>query len=264
MQNFLPLANVFNYVPKAIREEVNDDTQIESWGLQALRMIESPVRYVKEIYFSEVVNHTAALPDGLHKIYKASFSYNEPIDGFCRCQGTEEPSEVLERDCVTLYHTLYLQGSQLSQAWAPLAYKGHNLSSQYVCKVNWGGCKGYYSLTSNLSHIRTSFETGFIAIEYLTEAKDEEGKFLAPDLPQLWLGMSHYIQAQYYNDRAAMAEQHANSLYMQHLNLARNQLNEARSIFKMQHIDIAEHRALIKMPSRFSKIYLNAYRDLNL
>jgi hypothetical protein len=256
MQTLISIDNVFNFVPRPIREEVNDDTQIKSWALQALRMVETPAKYIKEIWFHEVSNHSAPLPEGLHKIYKASFSQREPIEGFCRCQGTTEPLEILQKDCVSLYHTLYLQGSEIISSWQPLAYKGHKLSDKYVCKVDWGGCKGHYSLTSNLSHIRVSHESGFVAIEYLAEAKDEEGNFLVPDLPQLWLGMSHYIQAQHYNERAAMAEQNANNLYMQHLNLSRHQLQEARSILKMQHIDIAAHRALIKIPSRFSKINL--------
>jgi len=264
MQNLLSIENIFNYLPRVIREEVNDDTQILSWALQGLRTIESPARYIKEIWFTKVNNHTAPLPKGLHKIYKVSFSTVEPIDGFCRCQGSDDPDMSIEKDCVSIFHTLYLNSYRHTHGWQTLAYKGFSLSSQYVCKVSWGACKGYYSLTSNLSHIRTSFESGFLAVEYLAEAKDEEGNFLAPDITQLWLGLSHYIQAQYYNDRAAMAEQNANNLYMQHLNLARNQMQEARSILALKHIDISEHRALIKMPSRFSKSYIRAYKDLSI
>lgn len=257
----VPLDNVFNYLPKTLRRELSDDNQIRSWALQALRTVEHNQRYVKDISFHDIENHRANLPEDVYKIYKVSYATAQPTDleisSLCACEAqTDSANYSLEADCIPIYHQLFLNSDYYQAVFKPMAYKGSRLTDNYVCNVAWGGCHGFYSLNSLGTVMTFSEEEGFVAIEYLAEPKDDDGKFLVPDLPQLWSGLSAWIKAKFYEDRSVMAEQNSYQLYQSNLSEARNWLNEARGIFKLNGIDASAHRQLIYGPARILKAHL--------
>jgi len=137
-----------------------------------------------------------------------------------------------------------------------MAYKKATLSDYYVCNVQWGGCYGSWSINTTGTHLTLSEQSGFVAIEYFAEPKDDSGNFLVPDYPQLWLGLAAYIKAKFYEDRSILAEQNSYQLYQSNLLEARSYLNEMRGIFKLKGINTALHRELIYGKNRMLKAHL--------
>lgn len=261
MIKLIPLDNVFNYLPKTLRRELSDDDQIRSWALQALRTVNHGQRYIKDISFHDIENHRANLPDDVYKIYKVSYATSQPtdlqIDSLCRCTAqTDSANYSLEDDCVPIYHQLFLNSDYYQSGFKPMAYKKTRLADNYVCNVQWGGCHGFYSLDSTGTVMTFSEATGFVAIEYFAEPKNDKGDFLVPDLPQLWSGLAAWIKAKFYEERSIQAEQNSYQLYQSNLLEARQWLNEARGIFKLQGIDTVLHRQMIYGQSRILKAHL--------
>lgn len=257
----IPLDNVFNYLPTNLRREMNDDLQIKSWALQALRTVNHSQKYVKDISFNDILNHKVTLPDDLHQIYKVSYANESPTDleilSLCQCEAqTDSANYSLETDCIPIYHNLFLNSTYYTSGFKTLAFKKNRLTDNYVCNVNWGGCDGFYSLDTTGTYMTTSYQTGFVAIEYFAEPKSEDGDFLVPDLPQLWSGLAAWIKAKFYENRSILAEQNAYQLYKANLAEAGQWLTEARGIFKLQGIDTALHRDLIYSTSRIMKAHL--------
>lgn len=255
----IKLDSIFNYFPKRLREQIADDDQIRSWALQVLKMVKIPnARYIKDIHFDEVVNHKVELPNNLKKIYKVSFAKNPPSDkefyDFCQCDGTDEPTEVLDEDCTRIYHQLFLDSEYYRSSYRPMSYKGMRLTDNYVCNVNWGDCYGHYSLNSTGKYLTTSESSGYIAIEYFAELMDGED-YLIPDIEELKLAMSHFAEAQYYRNNVGFAEQNSNQLYMQNLQQAKTYLLDARAQLIGQNINVPLHRELINYNSRITKVH---------
>jgi len=255
----IQLDAVFNYIPKQVRQDLADDDQIRSWALQVLKMLRVPnSRYVKDIHFDQVVNHKVKLPANLKKIYKVSYAKepptNDQFNDFCRCEGTTDSLDVLDQDCTQIYHHLFLSSDYYLSQYAPLAYKGMTLTDNYICNVNWGGCKGFYSIDTSRNYLTVSEQNGYIAIEYFAEYT-LDGKFMIPDLEELKLAMSHYVVAQYYRGRVTNAEANSNTLYMQNLQQAKTFLLDARAQLIGANINVPLHRELINYDSRITKIH---------
>jgi len=257
----VPIDNIFNYLPKNLRRELSDDTQILSWALQALRTVNHSQKYVKDITFHEISNHKAYLPEDLHKVYKVSYAIREPdnleIDRLCECQPqTDAANFSLETNCIPLYHELFLTSNYYLTGFKPMAYKKTKLTDNYVCNVKWGGCYGFYSLNTSASIMTFSEQTGFVAIEYFAEPKNDDGKFLVPDVPALWNGLSAYVKAKFYEDRMIMSEQNSLQLYQQSLLESKNWLDDARGQFKLGGINLPLHRQFIQGNSRLLRAHL--------
>lgn len=251
----IQLDAIFNYIPKTVREELADDDQIRSWALQVLKMINIPdARYEKAIHFDTIENHKVKLPEDLKKIYKVSFASQPPTDKefneFCRCG--EENGVQVDKDCTTIYHHLFLNSTYYQSQYSPVAYKGIRLNSDYVCKVNWSGCYGFYSTDGN--YLTMSEPHGYVAVEYFAELK-ESGNYLIPDIEELKLAMSHWVEAQYYRDRLSRAEANMGSMYQSNLMQAKNYFLNARAILLARGINVPLHRELIYGESRIKKIH---------
>lgn len=255
------IENVFNYVPTNLRRELSDDDQIKSWALQALRTVNHSQKYVKDISFHDIENHSITLPDDVYKIYKVSYAASEPTNlqilSLCQCEAqTDSANFSLSTDCLPIYHELFLKSDYYQSGFRPMAYKKSRLTDNYVCNVQWGGCYGFYSLNATGTHMTFSEQSGFVAIEYFAEPKDTSGSFLVPDYPQLWLGLAAYVKAKFYEDRSILAEQNSYQLYQSNLLEARSYLNEMRGIFKLQGIDTSLHREIIYGKSRILRAHL--------
>lgn len=264
--DLIRLDNVFNYLPKTVRRELNDDDQILSWALQALRTVNHTNKLVKSVSFHDIVNHKITLPVDLKKVYKVSYATEEPddltISTLCSCEAqTDSSTFTIDKDCRPLYHRLFLTSDYYLKCFTPMQYKKVRLTDQYVCNVNWGGCYGFYSLNTTGTMMTFSEKSGFVVIEYFAEPKDDYGNFLVPDLVSLWNGLADYITAKFYQDRAVQKEQNANQLYQQYLLSSRNWLNDARGYFKLNSIDLAMHRHLIYSDSRIMKAHLLVRHD---
>lgn len=252
---------VFNYIPNTMREQLSDDSQIKSWALQALRTVEHSERYVKDVWFADVINHKVELPEDLHKIYKFSYAAQEPtdleIDSLCACKAqTDSANYILETNCLPVYHNLFLNSAYYKNTFSPMAYKKTRLTDYYVCNVQWGGCYGHYSLDSAGKVATVSEKSGFVAIEYFAEAKDEEGHFIVPDLEQLWQGMAAWAKAKFFEENIFHSEQGSDQRRGQFMIEARQWLNEARGILKLRNIDTSLHRAMVHGSSRILKAHL--------
>jgi len=251
---------MFNYVPSTLREDLTDDDQIRSWALQVLKMLNIPnARYVKDILFDEVTNHKVKLPENLKKIYKVSFAEQPPTDDqfndFCRCEGTTDAQDVLDEDCTTVYHHLFLSSDYYQSKYQPMQYKGIRLSDDYICNVEWGGCRGFYSIDTTGQYLTLSEATGYVVIEYYAEMTDANGNYLIPDIEALKNSMAHYVIAMYYRDRAIRAERNAYQLYKDNLQTAKTYMLDARAQLIGGNINIPLHRELINYDSRITKVH---------
>lgn len=259
--SLIPLDNVFNYIPTNLRRELNDDNQIKSWALQALRTVNHSQKYVKDISFHDVTNHKVTLPDDVHKIYKVSYANSEPTDlqvlSLCQCEAqTDSTYFDLDPDCVPIYHNLFLNSDYYQSGFRPLAYKKTRLTDNYVCNVNWGGCHGFYSLDTTGTYMTISEKTGFVVIEYFAEPKDNDGNFLVPDVVALWKGMAEYVKARFYENRTVLNEQNSDAKEDKADARSITWLNDARGQFKLKGIDTALHRELIFSNSLILKAHL--------
>lgn len=256
-----PLDNVFNYLPRTLRRELNDDDQIRSWALQALRRVHHSDRYIKDITFHDITNHRISLPDDVKKVYKVSYATSQPsqleIDSLCRCEAqTDSSTYTLEDDCVPIYHQLFLNSDYYHNTFKPMAYKKSRLTDNYVCNVNWGGCYGFYSLDTTGTVMTFSEKEGFVAIEYLAEIKDTDGNFLVPDIEELWQGLASWIKAKFFEERTIVSEQNSDQRYLANLQESKVWLTQARGILKLRNIDTALHRNLVQGSSRILRAHL--------
>jgi len=258
MIKLLPIEHVFNYIPKEIRNQQDDDDQLLSWSLQYLNTIPIPIKQVKDIIFLEVASHTALLPSDLSRIYRvqylteeATLEEIEELNCDCETDNTSLPTDV--DDC-NVYHQMFLNSDFYKNKWSPLKYEGFNLSDKYVCNVQFDSpCVGTYSLTSNLSAIKTSHKSGIIGVEYFKKAK-VNGSFGVPEHPeQLWLAMSHYTEAMHWRNRSSMKEANAYNMYMTNMQQARQYRIEAKSIITQMFFNMDTIRSIISMPSRILK-----------
>lgn len=252
--------NIFNFLPKELREDLGDDAQIKSWVLQALKDISHQDRFIRDISFHEIDNHNVTLPEDLHSIWKVSYATRQPTEletsRLCECEAqTADSIFTLDPECVTIYHELFLRSEYYNTAFRPLKYKGKKLTSNYVCNVNWSGCHGFYSLNSTASILTTSFQTGFLAIEYNTELKDTTGNYLIPDLYQLWEGLANHVLSKYWLSKSIRSPQ-LRTLADEYAAKSRTFLTEARGIFKLHNINTTVHRQMIHGKNRLLRAHL--------
>lgn len=260
----IPITSIFNFISKQVRAQEQDDEQLLSWAYQRYRTSQNALRWIKDMTFLEVENYQAKLPSTVQRIWRVLHCVDklniEELED-CECEpreGTSDPTATIDQSAGLVYHTLFLNSQAYRDKFMPMAYAGTPLSKKFICNVHTGQCNGAatYSLSSDFCSIRTSFEQGVIALEFLATPLDEEGLPLIPEQPtELWQGMAHYAEAQHWRNRAAMKEESAFGMFQSNLQMANQYMREANAFLtgRLLRQDIA--RAQIYGPARVLRVH---------
>lgn len=268
----LKIDNVFNYGLEAIRKQVNDDDQIKSWALQAIRGINLPnLHWVKDIEFLAVVNHQVLLPSFI------SPERIKSVKGLIQLSSGGYPGADAETvETITTTTSVYTGSNEItmtsvtdviidesngvfnsilsvyndSTVFAPFE-KVMNVDPQYYCKVvGTGGL--YYSVTDGM--IITNVQEGTIAVQYLRELK-EDGDFVFPEQPAvMWEYMAAYVRTRFYLQMVDMG----NLEYVRLLTEARmvqaNFLTSAKTKLIHSNINIGLLKRLMYLPTNILRL----------
>jgi len=219
--NTIPLDNVFNYIPKTLRDLVSDDDQIKSWALQAMQSLKyDHFQYVRDIAFYSVTNHKAVIDPDLKRFLKVyalrrDLITQSEVDALYNCCDTEYeqyPENGTFAQMCPLYHRLFLTSTFFKNTWEPVK-RVQNLTDDYFCNIEFTGCNDVFSYDSSTNIMQTSFASGVIAVVGYYHAKDADNNFLIPEEPQvLWRYMAAYAIARYLEDQELMGKQNIATL----------------------------------------------------
>lgn len=250
------IRNVINYIPDIVIKEEKDNDQIFSWANQALKMISPRLlkgRLVKDIVFSEIINHSAEIPKKVHSIWRVTYNSN-PLDiSTCKCDDLQNLESKTVDDCVPIYHTLFLNSDEYRNNWKPLRYTGKTLTDNFVCNVDTSGCSGTWTLSESRNYVKPSFASGYVAVEFHRLRIDEDGYPMISDIPQLFMFLAHFAVAQHWYNRASSGEANANQMYLNSLNTAKAYKIEAEGILIQSGISYEQNRAVVYAPRRIVK-----------
>lgn len=253
------LKTILTYIPISIREEENNDSQLLSWALQALRMISPSGMYQYNIALLEVKNHQVSLPDDLKSINLVTFACDGLDDSALKelcsisipstsnssdctpCDRT--PEDFISRDnniCkYSLAYGMWLDSEVFNQNFEPITYIG-NVSSQYLLNSNSPNrfitCNHTFSLDVNL-RLTASFKEGVIAVDYKRQIMSDSEEFMIPDNPKLMKALAAYAEAQHWSNRANMHEEGAVRLLDLKLRQADSAMAAARGSTIMRNLN---------------------------
>jgi hypothetical protein len=256
MTRYIPLNSVLNFIPKGVRDEEKDDTQLLSWALQGLRTLNISQRFEQNVCILEVKNHRVQLPDSIRKINSIHHLHREPTeeeannfeccinqDVLCGCDISDlEPNDdptSTENICrLPVYYQLFIDSNYFQNCWSYMKYTGvrKGLHCPSCPNLFCNSCVETYAIDTNLN-MMTSFKDGFVCVDYVAEPKDTAGNFLIPEDTDLQQGLSYYIQAMHWNNRASRKEQGAFQYYIQYLNLGERLLTKAKGKHLLKAID---------------------------
>lgn len=267
----LSLDNVFNYGISAIRTQINDDDEIKSWALQAIRGIHiRNLHYVKDIEFLTVVNHQVKLPDEI------SPSRIQTVKGLIAVQSAYPGSDTEVTETLTTTTSLYTGATDITMTtvtdtietssnsifnsvlsvyndatvFLPME-KVMNVDPNYYCKVvSDSGL--YYSVTDGM--IITNVLEGIIAVEYDRELK-EDGDFMFPEDPTvMWEYMASFVRTRYYRQMLDMGKMEYRALYKDSQLETASFLTSAKNKLIHKNINIRLHKKLMYLPTAITKL----------
>lgn len=201
--NHIPIENIFNYLPAAIRRKMNDDDTILSWTLQAYRKLNTGVQYMRNIAFLDIQNHMAALPDdyqGRHKVSILKTNDPSALVSLYECPECEEDREENRDNPCPITHRFFLNSPLYQSNLWTLMNETYARSDDFFCKAPALDCQPLYFVKS--TNIYSSIQTGLMALDYYTFLKDEDGRFLLPDEPQvMWEYLGKHVERKYLDER---------------------------------------------------------------
>lgn len=255
MTKYIPLEAVFNYIPKGVKEEEGDDSQLLSWALQALRHTNIVQRYERRICILTVKNHKAELPEEIRNINRAMYMTCEPTEqdseDLCGCLSFDDTcffdeTDLTPQDSPTsteaicrlpINYRLALNSNFIKNNFTKMKYVGNYTKICKQCKNDFcNNCVYTYSVDKNLV-LTCSSKDGWICLDYDAEIKDDNDNFLIPDDVDLMRGISYYVQSMHWLNRDSRKEQGAFQRYQTFLNQAEMMLTKAKGKFKLKAID---------------------------
>ena len=233
MIKYTSLDALFNYIPQAIRRDV-DAIQIKSWAVQTYRQYNLPFQYKVKYVTVDVVDYKAVLPDDVFRIVDIRYNPYFP----------DENVTTILRDYGD-YRLIIAQeiffGSSLYASARPLRYLGQNRSALIDDAMYCNTCEIGFSIDESLRCLTIDTSDGTLIVGYLTTVKDEDENLLIPDHPDLMQGLSHYAQAQYWLDKAYTHVERAYEFYNDNLIRAERLLNRFRGRRLMASLNPEKH-----------------------
>ena len=240
--NFAPIEKVFTFLPKNLIEEENDNIQLISWALQALRMLEIVQRYERKICVLEIKNHKVKLPLGFYKLNsvthqldhceedlnKLIYETKEKFD--CECENTTEGICKLP-----ISYSLFLSSEYYKNNYQPLKYQGIVTDFLSNCFTNYP-CQNTFSITTD-GYIYTNLKEGFLCIDYQTEITNGEG-FLVPDDIDLFRYLAKYIKYFHFENRSINHEETTYNKFINYLQRAEILSTKVKGKFLLKGINL--------------------------
>lgn len=199
---YVKLDHVFNYISPAIRQMFSDDEQFKSWALSAYRTLNDwRTRYVKDIYFADVVNHKAPLPPGRKRIisvrkFSDTYTSGEAFSELCQ---TELPNYDSFASPCPISAKYFLESNFYLNFWIPVIWAG-NLEDNYLCRVQNESCNFVYSTKPGSETATFDFCEGTVVYEYYKNATDDSGNFLLPREPEvLWYYLGAFCSYKFWS-----------------------------------------------------------------
>jgi hypothetical protein len=231
MIKYVPLEAILNYIPDAIREQV-DAQQIMSWAYLLYRTIEMPISEELKIVDVEVKNHRVKLPDDVKRIINVI--HNEP--------GVDVPKEIVRDygDGRLIIAQEIFFSSQYYQQARGLKYLGQMKSPLIDEQLYCSRCDVGFSIDKTLSCLHIDYPDGNATLIYYAPV-EENGKKMIPDDPDLMLAISHFVQARYWQEKTYSHESNAIALSSDHHIRSRAHLSAFEGRAKLKAINVNKH-----------------------
>lgn len=247
---YLPIENIFNYLPAIIREKMSDDDLILSWAFQAYRSIhQESIQYQRNIQFIEIANHSGYIPDDYIKTHKVSVLQEPDLASVVKlfnCEDCEEEKVENRENPCPITHRYFLNSDFYQGNSWHVAKEVKVMKDDFFCKVQSQSCAPLYHIRNN--SIYTSFKEGMVALDYYSFLLDEDGRFLLPEMPiVMWEYLSKHIERRYLDERALSFQ----GTEMGDFRM-RNQVMQTRNQARMEEASLKNHWRAVGMLSNLS------------
>ena len=227
MLEFIPIQAVLDsaYFPRALRQELDDNT-ILTHALDAYRLLNIYQKLEEATVIKELKNHSVGtLPEDIHTINIVTYVLPK------NSTQNISYSNIGEHDLIPMR---YIGNRKIN-----MTLNDYNTSSCKVCyHPELNGCSETYSI-SIFKELTSSIKDGIICIDYLREAKDEQGNFLIIKDPNILRYLGLYATAMVWRDRQNVKEEASTNLFMQYLQMAEIALRKAKGVFIQRNIDLS-------------------------
>lgn len=208
MVKYTTIDAVLNYLPGKLLNQV-DTGQVRSWVYQAYRMFEyMPEAEEMKTATIAINQHKAVLPDNLKRIL--SIKYSSLLPPFQRYE-----IEELDQDKLLVYQKIFFDSDYWLSA-KPLRYRGQMrvpiINEDLYCSE----CAVGFTIDSSLTCLTIDHADGQVLLVY-SVAAEKDGEPILPDDTHLLMGLSHFVQAQYWNEMTYSHEANSVQLSQQHL-----------------------------------------------
>jgi len=236
----IPLTAALADIYSIIDGNTISETNVLEWASIGFRKIEVKQLLESTTAFIKVVNHTAKLPTGVKYIeqifYKQDFIKND-IDNI-QVYVSNANSFIVSKQ-----NSEFMQSPYYVSNWKPLRLSTSSFHNQVVLKdsPNFNckcGCEQEYSINKN-NCVITSFESGYLAVSYLTFPMNDEGDFLIPDDDNVINAIKNYVIMRIWEKRMYYKEEGAERMFDKYLRLW--EITRASTIGKMAMFSIDEY-----------------------
>ncbi len=207
MVKYTNIDAVFNLLPNVIKQDV-DTLQVKSWAYQAYRDFSLPFADTLKVAVVDVVGHKAVLPKDIRRIVGVFFSDTSAV--------LDDEVRTLLQDYgdsrLIVYQEIFFSSRYFRDS-IPLAYKGQMRSEVIDSDLYCSNCEIGFSVDSTITCLTIDVADGEVSVVYLSPAT-QDGEFIIPDDIALLQGLSFYVQAQYWLEKAYA---HEDAAYKFHL-----------------------------------------------
>lgn len=236
MVNYVTLDAVMNYLPSAIIKNV-DEGQIKSWVYQAYRTMEYLPEAEELRTVSIAINqHKAVLPEDVKRI--VAVKYTDLMPSFSNIGIAE-----IDENKLFIYQKIFFSSEYWRDA-KPLRYKGQMRAPLIDDELYCNDCQIGFTIDSTMRCLTIDHADGNVLLAYMT-VPTENGELIIPDDTNLLMGLSHYVQSQYWNEMTYSHEANSMVYSERHLAKAVSNFNRYKGRRIAARVHPARHRAFV-------------------
>lgn len=269
MKEWVSLKSLLVNIPKPLFNE-SEESDFLFWFREALRLLPNTTATESKIEIFEVVNNRIQLPKYVKTINQVMYMYKDPspdcIKSYEDCIIPVETQDILPQLCKPeIYYKMFLDSPYYRNNYRLLRYVGSDKSILCNNCPNFN-CDSESTFTLSRDRIlNTSFDCGFICINYDTEVCDELGNLLIPDIQEVHNFLQSYAIKRHLEERMFSKEEAISQMYQMYSQKSDIEYKKARGIIMLRQINPDVVRSLqgswfrraIKLPS----IYIYERQD---